>query len=136
MNYYCLFFRFQQLPLLLHSCKCLQSHSQLPGSHNNYNNRNNQSSINRYCELIMTYTEVVELLLRSPCQSFEDPNQTDKNNRINRDVATASIDVNALQATINDHRIMIEYLVNNTINATYVTQAINNHQTRGPIVSS
>jgi hypothetical protein len=85
----------------------------------------------------MTYTEVVELLLRSSCQLIDATSETDKNNRKKRDVAGDTTNVHALVSTINDHRTMIEYLINNTMNTTYVTQAITNHHSRtGPILSS
>jgi hypothetical protein len=76
----------------------------------------------------MAYTQIVALLSRSPCASIEKQNETDVNkNCIKRDVTAGSIDIHALQTTFNDHRTMIEYLINNAINATFVAEAINNH---------
>ncbi|CAF1306788.1 unnamed protein product [Rotaria sordida] len=54
-----------------------------------------------------------------------------------RQVDAGSVDIKALQTIINDHRTMINYLVNNSINATFVSDAISTHHTqKGPILSS
>ncbi|CAF4766413.1 unnamed protein product [Rotaria sp. Silwood2] len=54
-----------------------------------------------------------------------------------RQVDAGSVDVHALQTTINDHRTMINYLINNSINATFVSDAISTHYSgSGPILTS
>lgn len=88
-----------------------------------------------------TLEEIIQLLKQQPCiQIFETATETrahhSKRQRRNTD-ASGNIDVRALQTTINDHRTMINYLVNNSINATYVTEAIrDHHSSAGPILSS
>ncbi|CAF1688632.1 unnamed protein product [Adineta ricciae] len=56
--------------------------------------------------------------------------------RLRRDVVGGSIDAKALQNTINDNRIMIEYLFNNTINHTILADALLKHTNRIPTFTS
>jgi short subunit dehydrogenase-like uncharacterized protein len=59
------------------------------------------------------------------------------NQRDKRQVHAGSVDINALQTTINDHRSMINYLINNTINTTVMSNAIMDHHTNTlPILAS
>jgi hypothetical protein len=54
-----------------------------------------------------------------------------------RQLHAGSVDINALQTTINNHRTMINYLINNTINTTVMSDAIIDHHTRTlPILAS
>ncbi len=56
---------------------------------------------------------------------------------IKRNTDAGTMDIHALQTKINDHRTMINYLINNSINATFVVHAINNHHSEtGPILTS
>ena len=73
------------------------------------------------CRRAMTYNEIHQLLTRSPCAS-----NSNRKMRTKREDNPSSIShVYALQSTINDHRTiiddhrkMINYLMNNTINIT------------------
>ncbi|CAF1665257.1 unnamed protein product, partial [Rotaria magnacalcarata] len=70
-----------------------------------------------------------------PCAFIE--NEIEKNRRIRRDSNAGNLDIHALQTTINDHRTMIYYLINNSMNATYVTNAISSHHSNtGPILTT
>ncbi|CAF2048211.1 unnamed protein product, partial [Rotaria magnacalcarata] len=73
----------------------------------------------------MSLQEIMNLLKRYPCAFIE--NEIEKNLRIRRDSNAGNLDIHALQTTINDHRTMINYLINNSMNATYVTNAISSH---------
>jgi hypothetical protein len=98
---------------------------------------NNQSSANQYCQRFMTHTQIVALRSRKPCPSIEKSNKIKNNNdRTKRDVDGGSIDIKALQTTINDHRIMIEYLFNNTINETFLADVLYNHSRMRPSLTS
>jgi hypothetical protein len=111
--------------LFIHAIACLQSHILLLDFNNN---SNNQSLINQYCQCFMTYTKIVALLSKMFCPSNEKPNVIDNNYlRITREINAGSIDITDLQTTINDHRIMIEYLFNNSINQTLLAEALYNH---------
>ncbi|CAF1506335.1 unnamed protein product [Adineta steineri] len=83
----------------------------------------------------MTLKQIVILLTKQPCAQIiekEDQRQVNK-----RNTDAGNVDIHALQTTINDHRTMINYLINNSINATYVSDAITNHHSKtGPILNS
>jgi hypothetical protein len=51
------------------------------------------------------------------------------NKRNKRHGHAGSVDINALQTTINDHRTMINYSINNTINTTAISNTIIDHHT-------
>lgn len=85
----------------------------------------------------MTYTEIDELLGKTSCLSAAKPsNLKSESNRERRDVNAGTNDIKALQTTINDHRVMIEYLINNTINQTVLTTTVYNHSRMAPSFSS
>ncbi len=93
---------------------------------------NNLSS--NFCHRTITLKQILQLLNAQPCQSiFLQVHQ-----RIHkRNPDAGNLDIHALQTTINDHRTMINYLINNSINATYVGDAISSHHSKtGPILSS
>ncbi|CAF1545288.1 unnamed protein product, partial [Rotaria sordida] len=82
----------------------------------------------------MTLREIQILLKLHPCASIA---KTIYSGRMKREVNAGSVDVYSLQSTINDHRTMINYLINNSINATYVAGAISDHHTKSfPILTS
>ncbi|CAF1516289.1 unnamed protein product [Adineta steineri] len=87
------------------------------------------------CQRTMTLKQIVILLTKQPCAQIiekEDQRQVNK-----RNTDAGNVDIHALQTTINDHRTMINYLINNSINATYVSDAITNHHSKtGPILNS
>lgn len=85
------------------------------------------------CQRTMTWFQIVELLQQQPCAII----RTNHHRLSKRDVNAETIDIKALVATINDHRTMINYLVNNTVNTTIVSNAIMDHHTKTmPILSS
>lgn len=79
----------------------------------------------------MTYEQMRLLLQQHPCVIFDDNNENSRR-RVRR--WGDSNKINAIHATINDHRNMINLLVNNSINATFVTDAIRDHHTGTPPV--
>ncbi|CAF2066630.1 unnamed protein product, partial [Rotaria magnacalcarata] len=54
----------------------------------------------------------MNLLKRYPCAFIE--NEIEQNRRTRRDSNAGNLDIHALQTTINDHRTMINYLINNS----------------------
>lgn len=86
------------------------------------------------CRRTMTLQQILELLKHHSCHSI----LLQVNQHVHkRNTDAGNLDVHALQTTINDHRTMINYLINNSINATYVADAISNHHSKtGPIFSS
>lgn len=93
------------------------------------------------CHRRISYEEVQFILAHSPCTRDFNKSVT----RIKRDGDTdSSSHVYALQATIkdhrtiiDDHRTMINYLLNNTVNVTQLNQHFTDQQTRtGPIWKS
>ena len=83
---------------------------------------------------LMTLKEIMALLKQQPCILIE---KQFTNSIRKRDVNNGNLDIHAIQTTINDHRTMINYLVNNSINATYVSDAISTyHSKTGPIFTS
>jgi len=129
--------------LLYHLCICLPSHYLLLHP-NNHNNNNNETPTNQYCQQNMTYGQIVALLSKTRCSSIKEKtpvdinnNNNNNNNRHKRDVNAGTNDIRALQTTVNDHRSMIEYLINNSINATFVSEAINHyHNSTAPTLTS
>jgi hypothetical protein len=85
------------------------------------------------CSHSMTLAQIIHLLQQQPCAIIE----TMSNQRDKRQVHAGSVDINALQTTINDHRTMINYLINNTINTTVMSNAIMDHHSNTlPILAS
>ncbi|CAF1413895.1 unnamed protein product [Rotaria sordida] len=87
------------------------------------------------CRRQMTLQQMKDILKQHPC-AFE-------NNieiyllRTRRDVDPNKIDIKAIHATVNDHRTMINYLINNSVNTTMLGDAIlDHHKKTGPILSS
>lgn len=103
----------------------------------NYNNLlkiNNETSTNETCYHRMTYNEIIVSLNKTPCVVLIDQSTE---HREKRDTTSGNVDVYALQSTINNHRSMINYLTNNTVNFTVMSEAIYDHHTRtGPIFTS
>ncbi|CAF1440438.1 unnamed protein product [Adineta ricciae] len=96
---------------------------------------NNTNQIDLCQQRFMTLKEVMELLKQQPCFITEPQHLTNGIQR--RDVNNGNFDVHAIQTTINDHRVMINYLINNSINATFVDDAISTyHSKTGPILTS
>jgi hypothetical protein len=86
-----------------------------------------------HCHRQLTLMEILILLQQEACPSDDQGNHRMRK----RNDDTNNIDIRALQATIVNHNNMINYLINNTVNATYVTNAyIDQHTKTGVIVSS
>ncbi|CAF5229127.1 unnamed protein product, partial [Rotaria magnacalcarata] len=65
-----------------------------------------------YYQRQMSLQEIMNLLKRYPCAFIE--NEIEQNRRTRRDSNAGNLDIHALQTTINDHRTMINYLINNS----------------------
>ena len=99
--------------------------------------KNNQTNQLDSCQQrFMTLTEILELLKQQPCFITEDQQHL-INGIQKRDVNNGNFDVHAIQTTLNDHHILINYLINNSTNATFVADAISTyHSKTGPILTS
>jgi len=88
----------------------------------------------------MTYSQFVAIQAKMSCLSIEKNSKIDtknNSNRRSREVTQGNIDVHALQTTIHNQQTMINYLFNNSINATNLADAIDNyHSHPGPILTS
>ncbi|CAF2694798.1 unnamed protein product [Rotaria sp. Silwood2] len=92
------------------------------------NNQTNQ------CRSPMTLQQIMSLVKQYPCTITEKENN---NRRMKRKVDADSADIYALQAILNDHLVMINYLIDNSINTSFVADAINNYYSKtGPILIS
>ncbi|CAF0796223.1 unnamed protein product [Adineta steineri] len=86
-----------------------------------------------HCRPTMTLDEAIRLLREQPCLFLGKQNGS----RVKRDQTAGKIDIKALQATVNDHRSMINVMMNNSMNATFIDAAFINSQKRtGPILTS
>ncbi len=133
MNYY-YFFVILHYYLGVHLSNCLQSHGLLFDFHSN---TNNQSSINQNCRSFITYNQVAALLARNTCPAFQNSNKINNNNdRTRRQIDSGNLDIKAIQTTVNDHRNMIQYLFNNSINQTILMQELYKHSRTPPSVTS
>jgi hypothetical protein len=94
------------------------------------NNNNKQYSATQDCRHSMTYSQIVLLLSKTSCLLIENDDRTKRN------VDSGSLDLKALQTTINDHRAMIEYLFKNIINESVLADALHNHSRIGPSLTS
>ncbi|CAF2782327.1 unnamed protein product [Rotaria sp. Silwood2] len=87
------------------------------------------------CRQQMTFQQMKDILRQHPC-AFEN-NIGIYLSRTRRDVDPNKIDIKAIHATVNDHRTMINYLINNSVNTTMLGEAILDHHSKaGPILSS
>ncbi|CAF3770392.1 unnamed protein product, partial [Rotaria sp. Silwood1] len=87
------------------------------------------------CRRQMSFQQMKDLLKQHPC-AFENSIGI-YHSRIRRDVDPNTIDIKAIHATVNDHRTMINYLINNSVNTTMLGEAIlDHHRKAGPILSS
>jgi hypothetical protein len=84
----------------------------------------------------MTYTQIVALLSKSRCLSLEKNVEIDHNHQ-KRDATAGTLDIYALERTVNENRNIIQYLINNSINATIVAEAIDRYHNRtAPVLTS
>lgn len=92
------------------------------------------------CRSQITWMEMNEILKLHPCVLLQrELSSVHRQRREHRrpEIDGGQIDIKALQTTINDHRTMINYLVNNSINATYISTAFKDHHIEtGPLWKS
>lgn len=89
------------------------------------------------CRLLMTYDEMKHTLEQHPCISIDDE-VVDSNSvrRVKRWGDTEN-KINAINGIINEHRTMINTLLNTTINATFLKDSITeHHEGTGPSLRS
>jgi len=84
------------------------------------------------CQRTLTYKQILELLENNACQSIvlqqRQRRTPDDDNKDDQTIASTN-NIYALQTTVNDHRVMIDdhrkmihYLINNTVNITHLNQ--------------
>jgi hypothetical protein len=85
------------------------------------------------CHRPMTHAQVVELLQQQPCVV-----KSKQQSRIGkRDTqTTGTVDIHALQTTVNDHHTLINYIINNSLNTSILAEAINRHNAKRPPILS
>ena len=81
------------------------------------------------CHRPVTQSQVVELLQQQPCVlKSKQPIRVGK-----RDVHnTGTVDIHALQTTVNDHHTLINYIINNSLNTSFLAEAVNRHNAKRP----
>jgi len=68
------------------------------------------------CQHTMKFKQIFQLLNQQPCvQIIQKENQR----IMKRNTDAGNVDIHAMQTTINDQRTMINYLINNSMNATF-----------------
>jgi len=86
------------------------------------------------CRDTVSLQQIIQFLKEQPCVKIIEQNG---HQIVKRNTDAGNMDIHALQTTINDHRTMINYLINNSINASFVSDAILDHHSKtGPIFSS
>ena len=127
-------FIFVRHSLIVHSAPFLKSQNEIQIV-DEY--RHGQSSNTEYCRTNITYTGIMKILEKNACQSkIKQDTISDRKNRNPRDVNAGNTDIHAIQTTVNDHRVMIEYLVNNSINQTFLANALYNHSRNKPSLTN
>jgi hypothetical protein len=97
----------------------------------------NNQQLNKDCGNALTYPEFRKLFSKYRCVSNTDIYPLfNVNHRPARSIDGGTIDMKAFQNTINDNRIMIEYLFNNTLNHTFLAEALINHANRAPSLNN
>ena len=80
---------------------------------------------------------MARLLSRNTCQTFDIPKANQNNHpRNKRQMHAGDFDIKAIQTTVNDHRTMIEYLLNNSINETILANALYDYSRTTPSITS
>lgn len=88
------------------------------------------------CRLTMTYEEIKNVLEQHPCITVEDNVDNGSVRRVKR-WGDSENKINALNGVINEHRTMINYLLNTSINATFLKDSItDHHEGTGPSLRS
>ena len=72
------------------------------------------------CHRSMNLSQVVELL--------QQRNRIGKRDTHN----TGTVDIHALQTTVNDHHTLINYIINNSLNTSFLTEAVNRQNAQRP----
>ncbi|CAF3589124.1 unnamed protein product [Rotaria socialis] len=105
--------------------------------HDNNINLNLYNNVSYQCEGRMHIQQIILKLKQHPCPIIV-KEEIDTHRKMKRQVVDAgTVNVHALQRTANDHRTLINYLINNSINATIMSDAIITHHSKtGPILSS
>lgn len=103
-----------------------------------FNNETNMINNETYssCSRILTYDEVKAILAKHSCLPIEDESTSTNRRRVKRWGGNDN-KVNALSSTINEHQTIINYLMNTSINATFMKDAIqgsilDHHERSGP----
>lgn len=99
---------------------------------------------NQSCLRSLTYEQIKLMLEQHPCISAEDfyvHNDKSRSRRFKRWFGSSSgggdNQINALSNIINDHRTMINYIMNTSVNATFVKDSIaDHHESTGPNLRS
>lgn len=78
------------------------------------------------CRQNITYKEMKTILEYQPCVYVPDNNNSNNDRRVKRSVHPEN-KINTINRILNEHRVMINYLLNTSINATLMKYAIYYH---------
>ncbi|CAF1521412.1 unnamed protein product [Adineta ricciae] len=133
MNYYFLLLLSLNYQLATNFCCSLPTP---PKSNEHLHNTNHTFEDNKSCAESVTYTQVLKLIREASCSQHHENITIIPKTKYQKRELTANNDIKALQTTINDHRVMIEYLFNNSINESTLTKTFQDHSPRPPTFSS
>lgn len=130
MNYHYFFVILHRF-LSIHLSNSLEPNDQLLDFQNNIHNPI------KHCSTFITYNQVAALLAKNTCPSVRNSEKIKTiHHRKSRQIDSGNLDIKAIQTTVNDHRSMIQYLFNNTINQTILMQQLYKQTQTPPSLSS
>ncbi|CAF1497696.1 unnamed protein product [Adineta ricciae] len=133
MNYYFLLVLSLNYQLATNFCYSLPAP---PKPNEHLHNTNHTFEDNKSCVESVTYIQVLKLIREATCSQRHENVKIIPKTKYQKRELTANNDIKALQTTINDHRVMIEYLFNSSINQTTLTKIFQDHSRRPPTFSS
>lgn len=89
------------------------------------------------CHRVLNYEQIQELLVRSPCALDQRRMKRNGNTDSSGHIYALKATVDDHRTIIHDHRTMINYLMNNTVNVTQLQQYfVEQHSRGGPVWKS
>lgn len=129
--------------ILLWTLVFIQNLPMIHGDHLTVNETNRiDDPIHQACQRSLSYEQIKNILKKHPCISLEDiygNNSNGSHRRYKHWLGGSSgnsggdSQIAALSSIINDHRTMINYIMNTSVNATFVKDSItDHHENNGP----
>ncbi|CAF1538715.1 unnamed protein product [Adineta ricciae] len=107
-----------------------------PKLNEHLHNTNHIFEDNKSCTEFVTYTQVLKMIREASCSQRHENVKIIPKTKYQKRELTANNDIKALQTTVNDHRVMIEYLFNNSINESTLTETFQDHSRHPTTFSS